>query len=100
MAITLENKFCAHSISELYLKDDLSDVSFVFTQNGKPETLPAHKLVLGAGSPVFKAMFFGLLKEKDVVEIVDAQIDEFREFLQFFYLPKVTLFFIWLINMI
>lgn len=91
MAIILENKFGARSISKLYLNEELSDIKFVFQQNDTVEVLVAHKLILAAGSPVFKAMFFGLLKENEMVEIVDASVEEFKEFLQFFYLPKVTL---------
>lgn len=36
-------------------------------------------------------MFYGSLKEGNVVKIVDADADSFKEFLQFFYLGEVTL---------
>lgn len=36
-------------------------------------------------------MFYGPLKEADTVEIVDSNASAFKEFLQFLYLPKVSL---------
>lgn len=53
--------------------------------------IPAHKIILAAGSPVFNKMFFGELKEDKTVEIVDVSMNAFTEFLQFFYLNQVTL---------
>lgn len=88
MASKLKNKFVAQSISKLYLNSDLYDVNFVF----KDQQIPAHKYILAIASPVFNAMFFGPIKEKkEIVEIVDATINGFIEFLQFFYLDEVTL---------
>lgn len=40
---------------------------------------------------VFKAIFYGPLKESNTVEIVDSNVSAFAEFLQFVYLPEVTL---------
>lgn len=78
-----------NSISKLYLQADFADVHFEFSSQS--ERVPAHEAMLAVASPVFQAMFFGPLKESKVVEIVDASVSEFKEFLQFFYLPEVTL---------
>lgn len=91
MSAKLENKAVATSISKLYLQSKLADVHFAFTTNGESIKVPAHKTILAAASPVFEAMFFGQLKENDVVEIVDSDASEFEEFLQLFYLPTVTI---------
>lgn len=87
----LENVSADNAISKLYLKDDLSDVNFVFKGDGPTVLVPAHKLILASGSPVFRTMFFGSLPEKDTVEIVDATVGEFKEFLQLFYLRRIKL---------
>lgn len=91
MANKLQNTSVSNSIAELYLQDELADVEFSFKKNGTTQTLPAHKIIMASGSPVFKTMFFGSLPEKKVVDIVDASPGAFKEFLQFFYLSEVTL---------
>lgn len=88
MASKLKNNFVAQSISKLYLNSEMCDVNFMI----KDQQIPAHKYILAVSSPVFSAMFFGPIKEeKQLIEIVDATIDGFTEFLQFFYLDEVTL---------
>lgn len=76
---------------KLFLKEEFADVHFIFKNANEIQQVPAHKMILSAQSPVFNRMFYGTLKEKGDVEIVDANADEFTEFLQFFYLYKVTL---------
>ena len=52
----------------LFNNPDLSDVRFLVDG----QTVYGHKFVLAMGSPVFKSMFFGELKEKrEVIEIKD-----------------------------
>lgn len=85
----MNNKTVSKSISKYYLKSDLADIYFVIV--GQGVKVPAHKTILAMASKVFEAMFFGPLKEQEVVKIVDANTDAFKEFLQFFYLPVVTL---------
>lgn len=109
------NKFALESLQNLYLNDELADVKFLFeikksesecervpdhtnktrrikSFEGKTfEEVPAHKNILAVSSAVFRAMFFGPLQEKDVVEIVDFSVNGFEEFLQLFYLTKVVL---------
>lgn len=91
MANILKNTSVLKSIAKLYLKEELADVKFAFKQNGTTQTVSAHKLILASASPVFNTMFFGSLPENDVVDIVDASLGEFEEFLQFFYLSEVRL---------
>lgn len=94
MASTLQNKLIGESISELYLNSHMADVHFVFKHDRMIRCdvkVPAHKTILAMASTVFHAMFFGPLKEKDVVEIVDADSTVFKEFLQMFYLPQIKL---------
>lgn len=90
MASKLPNNFLGTSIPKLYLDSDSADVHFKFPNDGKT-MVPAHKAILGIDNSVFNAMFFGPMKEKNVVEIVDATVSAFKEFLQFFYLASVTL---------
>lgn len=72
---------------KLYLKPDKADVYFWFESSG--ELIPAHKILLASGSNVFEKMFYGSLKEKDEISIVDVSAEVFRKFLQFFYFNKV-----------
>lgn len=91
MAAILFNPSILKATRSLYLNDEMSDVNFIFNIDGEIERVPVHKLILSAKSSVFKAMFFGALKEQNDVEIVDADIRAFKEFLQLFYLSNVAL---------
>ncbi|XP_055317742.1 BTB/POZ domain-containing protein 3-like [Sitodiplosis mosellana] len=98
MTSELDNSSVSERIAKLYLNSDLADIRFEFDNYGKTEFVPAHKFVLAIASPVFRAWFFGYGEENDLVtkvgksvKIVDASAEAFKEFLQFFYLPKVTL---------
>ena len=52
----------------LFNNSELSDVRFLVDG----QTVYGHKFVLAMGSPVFKSMFFGELKEqREVIEIED-----------------------------
>lgn len=44
--------------------------------------LPSHKLFLAMSSPVFHAMFYGEMAEKESVEIKDIEPDAFKGMLQ------------------
>ncbi|XP_031629053.1 BTB/POZ domain-containing protein 3-like [Contarinia nasturtii] len=82
----------------LYLQPDLADVNFLFYEENVTdatakkliEKMPAHKLILASASCVFRAEFYGSIKEKGDVEIVDSSPKAFKEFLQCFYLGTVT----------
>lgn len=91
MANVLKNNVASEAIAKLYLNEKLADVHFSFNINDEIQTVAANKANLAVLSPVFNAMFFGTLKEPKDVEIVDASVGAFKEFLQFFYLDEVTL---------
>lgn len=77
---------------KFYLDAKTADLKFIFgSDTDYLESVPAHKILLSMGSPVFETMFYGSLKEKSTIPIVDASADAFKEFLQFFYLDKVRL---------
>lgn len=85
------NLHCSQSCKKLYLQEDTADVHFVFRVGEVEKRAPAHKFLLGIGSPVFHSMFYGSLHEEGDIKIVDATFDAFKEFLQFFYLDHVTI---------
>lgn len=84
--------FASKTISKMYLESELADIHFTFP-NDKDHTtkVPAHKVILASASPVFKAMFYGLTKAGDTIEITDSNANAFKEFLQIIYLPNVRL---------
>ena len=84
----------------IFNNDLFSDVKFVVgkkdseSRRGKRRKLviPAHKLVLAIGSPVFEAMFYGKLAEtSDSIELPDCDYDSLLELLQFMYSDEVNL---------
>ncbi|KAJ6640766.1 hypothetical protein Bhyg_05698, partial [Pseudolycoriella hygida] len=68
-----------------FLNDDSADVHFVYDEI----KIPAQKSILSGVSPVFKQMFFGPLKEEGDIKLCFSPA-AFQEFLQLFYLPKMT----------
>lgn len=91
MTATFDNKIGTNAGAVLYLNEEFADVCFVFKNEHEILKVPANKAILAALSPVFRAMFYGPLKEKGDVEIVDTTANGFKEFLQFFYLNDVML---------
>lgn len=87
----MNNFHAASNLQRLYLNDSITDVQFIFDHDGVSQPISAHKCLLAIASPVFERMFYGDLKEGDTVEIIDATSEAFIEFLQFFYLDKITL---------
>lgn len=87
----MKNFHSASNLQKLYLNDSVSDVQFIFDHDGISQPISAHKCLLAIASPVFQRMFYGDLKEGDTVHIIDATSEAFIEFLQFFYLDKITL---------
>ena len=76
-----------------HLLDSSEDADVVF--NVKGERIAAHKLILKARSPYFKAMFQSRMKESlsQSVDIDDAEPNVFRGLLRFLYIgqPPVDL---------
>lgn len=91
MVKVFKSNGASEAIAKLDLGEEFFDVHFQCCANGEVQYVPANKIILAALSPVLKDMFYGELKLDDVIEIVDADANEFREFLQFFYLRELTL---------
>lgn len=83
------NDHAREIIEKLYLNANMADVFFTFSNGDSTdlEKVPAHKIILSAGSLVFETMFH----ENGDIPIVDVSVKAFQEFLQFFYLQKVQL---------
>jgi len=84
----------------IFNNDLFSDVKFVIGKKdgqgrrGKRRKLqiPAHKLVLSIGSPVFEAMFYGKLAEtSDSIELPDCDYESLLELFRFMYSDEVKL---------
>ena len=84
----------------IFNSDLFSDVKFVTgkkdseSRRGKRRKLviPAHKLVLSIGSPVFEAMFYGKLAEtSDSIELPDCDYESLLELFRFMYSDEVNL---------
>ena len=89
--------------SRFILNSDLfSDVKFVIGRTDgesklirskrSKQVIPAHKLVLAIGSPVFEAMFYGELAETtDSIELPDCEYDSLLELFRYMYSDEVNL---------
>lgn len=77
---------------EKLLKDsDTLDIHFKFEEGSEVKRLSAHRNILSSASPVFKAMFFGPLAEKEEVEIIDVTHKAFDCMLKFIYTDEANL---------
>lgn len=87
-----ENNVLSTIGEKLFLNEEFADFHFIFkSSDGPSHRIPAHKIFLAAASDVFQVMFNNSWLEKKYVNIVDASVSEFKEFLQFFYLQHVEL---------
>ena len=69
-----------------------SDCKFIVGQEPHQQTLKGHKLFLAMSSPVFEAMFFGGMAEKnDPIAIRDVQPEAFKALLEYIYTDRVDL---------
>ncbi|KOC67580.1 BTB/POZ domain-containing protein 6-A [Habropoda laboriosa] len=69
-----------------------SDCKFIVGQEPHQQTLKGHKLFLAMSSPVFEAMFFGGMAEKnDLIPIRDVQPEAFKALLEYIYTDRVDL---------
>lgn len=60
-----------------------SDCKFLVGSESNQQVLEAHKLFLAISSPVFEAMFYGNMAEKnDTIPILDVQPDAFKALLE------------------
>lgn len=68
-----------------------SDCRFIVGTDPHQQVLEGHKLFLAMSSPVFEAMFFGGMAEKDPISIQDVQPDAFKALLEYIYTDKINL---------
>lgn len=83
---TIENPCIKQAKRQLY-KDriDTGDVKFIV----ESKEIWAHRSVLAALSPKYKAQFYGSIRDTGDIKVDDVSAAAFEEFLQFFY--EVTL---------
>lgn len=77
--------------NRLYLNSEAADIHFTFTVDDIETLVPAHKNLLSTCSPVFHAMFFSDLKEMGNIEMIDASINGFKDFLAIFYMDEIKI---------
>lgn len=68
-----------------------SDCRFIVGTEPNQQVMEGHKLFLAMSSPVFEAMFYGGMPEKDPIAILDVQPDAFRALLEYIYTDKINL---------
>lgn len=69
-----------------------SDCKFIVGQEPHQQILEGHKLLLAMSSPVFDAMFFGGMAEKnDPIPIRDVQPEAFKALLEYIYTDNIDL---------
>ncbi|XP_055303186.1 BTB/POZ domain-containing protein 3-like [Sitodiplosis mosellana] len=83
-----DNKVVKETMVALYSdRDETGDVTFIV----ESESIRAHRCVLAAISPKYKAQFYGGHPDEGEIHVADVSAAAFNEFLQFFYLKKVIL---------
>lgn len=89
----IKNTAAALNLKKLYKNEMGADVHFALPSKvfDGGMTVPAHKAILAAASPVFENLFYSEGKEGSVVHIIDISYEAFVEFLQFFYVTEVEL---------
>ncbi|XP_018326917.1 BTB/POZ domain-containing protein 6 isoform X2 [Agrilus planipennis] len=68
-----------------------SDCRFIVGTEPHQQVFEGHKLFLAMSSPVFEAMFYGGMPEKDPIAILDVQPDAFRALLEYIYTDRINL---------
>lgn len=69
-----------------------SDCKFIVGQEPYQETVHGHKLLLAMSSPVFEAMFFGSIAEKnDPIPITDIRPEAFKALLRYIYTDYIKM---------
>lgn len=86
--MTTNTKDARQMLEQLYLdRNETGDVTFLVDS----QRIRAHRLVLAAASPKFKAQFYGFNVDAGDIEIPNVSAAAFDEFLQFFYKETITL---------
>lgn len=69
-----------------------SDCTFLVGSEPSQVVIRGHKLILAMASPVFEAMFFGGMAERnDMIPILDVQPDAFRALLEYIYTDNINI---------
>ncbi|XP_053693236.1 uncharacterized protein LOC128741440 [Sabethes cyaneus] len=69
-----------------------ADCHFLVGQEPNHQMLAGHKLILAMASPVFEAMFYGGLAEKnDPIPILDLDPSAFKSLLEYIYTDKISI---------
>ncbi|XP_034255790.1 BTB/POZ domain-containing protein 6-B-like isoform X1 [Thrips palmi] len=69
-----------------------SDCKFIVGTEPHQQAIEGHKVFLAMSSPVFEAMFFGGMAEKDgPIHIFDVQPEGFKALLEYIYSDKISL---------
>ncbi|XP_022112350.1 uncharacterized protein LOC110991325 [Pieris rapae] len=69
-----------------------SDCTFLVGTDPNQVVIAGHKLILAMASPVFEAMFYGGMPERnDPIPILDVQIDAFKALLEYIYTGNINL---------
>lgn len=69
-----------------------ADCHFLVGQEPNHQMLAGHKLILAMASPVFEAMFYGGLAEKnDPIPILDIDPSAFKSLLEYIYTDKISI---------
>ncbi|XP_034825300.1 uncharacterized protein [Maniola hyperantus] len=69
-----------------------SDCNFLVGTEPNQVVLAGHKLILAMASPVFEAMFYGGMAERnEPIPIVDVQIDAFKALLEYIYTGNINI---------
>lgn len=68
-----------------------SDCKFIVGMEPNQQVIECHKLFLAMASPVFQAMFYGGMPEKNPITILDVQPEAFKALLEYIYTDKINL---------
>lgn len=88
----IDKKKMKERTKHLLETEQWSDCSFIVGTESNQKVFNVHKLFLAMSSPVFEAMFFGGMPERnDPISISDVQPDSFKALLDYIYTDKVDL---------
>ncbi|XP_061708107.1 uncharacterized protein LOC133518437 [Cydia pomonella] len=81
-----------HRGSHLLQSGQWSDCSFLVGSEPHQVVVPGHKLILAMASPVFEAMFYGGMAERnEPIPILDVQPEAFKALLEYIYTDNINI---------